>query len=140
MPIYEYLCPEGHQFDAFLPLARYDEPQMCQCGQWARKIISAPMVIPDLPEYTSPVTGKPVRGRRERIEDLKRHNCRPYEDGEREEFLRRRQQREADFDRKLDETVDRELSAWEPRKLEKLACELDNGISAEVVRSTPTVV
>lgn len=29
----------------------------------------------DLPTYISPVTGKPIDGRRERREDLKKHGC-----------------------------------------------------------------
>lgn len=140
MPLYEYECRAGHRFDRVLPLARYDEPQVCNCGAESRKVICAPMVMPDLPEYRSPIDGRPIRGRRERIEDLKRNNCRPYEDGEKDEFLRRKAQREAEFDHKLDETVGRELASWEPRKLEKLACELDHGITADVVRATPTAV
>jgi len=42
------------------------------------------MVAGDLPEYESPITGLPVRGRKARADDLARHNCRPYEGFEQE--------------------------------------------------------
>ena len=41
--------------------------------------ICAPMVISDTPEYVSPVTGRPVDGRRARREDLARSGCVPCE-------------------------------------------------------------
>lgn len=37
------------------------------------------MVHNDLPAYQSPIDGREVRGRRARMEDLKRHGCRPWE-------------------------------------------------------------
>lgn len=36
----------------------------------------------DLPEYISPITGKPVDGRTERREELKRHGCREVDPSE----------------------------------------------------------
>lgn len=41
--------------------------------------ICRPMVISDTPEYISPVTGKPVDGRRARRDDLARSGCVPFE-------------------------------------------------------------
>ena len=40
---------------------------------------SIPMVVSDTPEYLSPVTGRPVDGRRARREDLARSGCVPFE-------------------------------------------------------------
>lgn len=37
--------------------------------------ICAPMVMRDIPEYASPVTGQPITSRSHRREDLKRHDC-----------------------------------------------------------------
>lgn len=39
----------------------------------------------DLPDYTSPVDDRLVSGRKQRREDLKRNNCRPWEGREQEE-------------------------------------------------------
>ena len=40
----------------------------------ARPIV-APMVMRDIPEYRSPIDGKPITSRSERREDLKRNDC-----------------------------------------------------------------
>jgi hypothetical protein len=42
------------------------------------------IVMPDTPDYVSPVTGLVVHGRRGRREDLKRTGSRPYEGREQE--------------------------------------------------------
>ena len=51
----------------------------------------APMVIGDLPGYQSPVTGLWVEGRKQRRDDLKRSDSRPWEglQQERKEAARR---------------------------------------------------
>jgi len=42
MPIYDYECPKCEtSFERVLPIARYDEPQTCDCGTVATKVISA---------------------------------------------------------------------------------------------------
>lgn len=56
---------------------RNDAP--VHCGKAMSKIITAPMVSVDNYEYQSPVSGKVIRGKRQRTEDLKRNRCRPWE-------------------------------------------------------------
>jgi len=53
---------------------------------------AAPMIVPDLPGYQSPVTGLWVEGRVARREDLKRTGSRPWEGREQEakEIARKR--------------------------------------------------
>jgi len=51
------------------------EPMQVKAGP-----LTVPMIRPVMPEYNSPVTGKPITTRYERSEDLKRHDCVPYED------------------------------------------------------------
>jgi hypothetical protein len=46
------------------------------------KGIFAPQVMPDTPEYISPVTRKPIVGRAARREDLKRAGCREVDPSE----------------------------------------------------------
>jgi hypothetical protein len=36
---------------------------------------AAPMVMPDLPAYQCPITGKPITSRSKHRENLARHNC-----------------------------------------------------------------
>lgn len=82
----------------------------------------APAVMPDLPGYQSPVSGIWVEGRRSRREDLKRHNCRPYEGFEQEnkEAQKHRQEQAVKLDRKLDEAAWRSYYELPPRKREIL--------------------
>lgn len=43
MPLYEFRCPEGTQFEASFPMSRAPQLLDCpQCGQQARRRISAP--------------------------------------------------------------------------------------------------
>lgn len=49
-----------------------------------RSAPAAPTVWKDLPPYASPIDGRMVDGRRQRREDLKRSDCRPYEGREQE--------------------------------------------------------
>lgn len=71
----------------------------------ARAEQHAPMVVPDLPGYQSPVTGLWVEGRKQRREDLKRTGSRPYEglESERKEAARRVAYHEQAQDRRLEE-------------------------------------
>lgn len=45
----------------------------------SREKLCAPTVIPDIPEYRSPVDGRMVGSRSERRDDLKRNNCVEWE-------------------------------------------------------------
>jgi len=77
----------------------------------SRQLPDAPAIWDDLPEYESPVTGKIVRGRAARREDLKRHRCRPWEgmEAEQKEAARRRAEQERQTDRLAEKIVH---SAW----------------------------
>lgn len=68
-----------------------ERKEMVEIDVNARTERRAPLVIPDIPDYVSPVTGKLVSGRRQRREDLLRTNSRPWEgmDSERREAQRR---------------------------------------------------
>lgn len=67
----------------------------------------APAVFGDLPGYQSPVSGLWIDGRRARRDDLRRHNCRPWEGmtQERKEADRRRKYQEEKLDRGLEEAA-----------------------------------
>lgn len=41
--------------------------------------LKVPMIIPDIPEYRSPIDGRLIKSRSERRDDLKRNNCVEYE-------------------------------------------------------------
>lgn len=104
MPLYVYACTCGHNETAFRHIDQRNEcPE--HCGAPMQRIITAPMVAVDNYEYRSPVSGQLVRGKRQRIEDLKRNRCRPWEglEAEKSEAAKVR----AAADEKLDATFER---------------------------------
>ena len=78
--------------------------EMVEIDANARTEQRAPMVVPDLPGYVSPVTGLWVEGRKQRREDLKRTNSRPWEglQQERAEAARRERYDEQRRDQRLE--------------------------------------
>lgn len=83
------------------------EKRLVEIDVYARTEQRAPLVIPDLPDYVSPVSGKLVSGRRQRREDLLRTNSRPWEGmaSESREAQRRVAYAEQASERRLDEGV-----------------------------------
>lgn len=136
MPCYEYACANGHIFDRFLPLARYAEPQTCECGAASQKRLTAPLIVQDLPGYQSPVDGRWVEGRRARREDLARNNCVPYEPSMKDEQRRRQAQADEKLGRDIEHHFDAEVSRMPARKKELLEQELRSGADIEFTRAT----
>ena len=54
MPLYDFLCAEGHQFERLVKLADFEAPQACDCGCDARRLVSAPRIRSD---YIEPCLG-----------------------------------------------------------------------------------
>lgn len=81
--------------------------QLVEIDLNARTEQRAPLVIPDIPDYVSPVTGKLVSGRKQRREDLLKTNSRPYEGfaSEKREADRRVAYAEQASERKLEERL-----------------------------------
>ena len=111
--------------------------QLHECAGVGQRIFLPPMVRGDLPGYESPIDGRWIEGRRARLEDLRRHGCRPYEDGEKEYNARRLAQENAAFDAKIEESVERQFEALSVRKKELLEQEIRAGADVQVVRSAP---
>lgn len=101
-----------------------------------QRLLSAPMVRGDYPGYNCPITGKWIEGRRAHEENLKRHNCRIIEPGEKEAVDRRRKAADAQLEASIEQTVEKLVHEMPAEKRDKLAAELLNGVSAEVVRGT----
>jgi putative FmdB family regulatory protein len=107
MPLYDYRCEDcGAELTAYRPVAQYREPLPCACGGLAARRIVAPAVVADYAGYESPVTGRWIEGRRAHQEELARTGCRVYERGETQEFIRRKAERQRQFDRAVEEVVE----------------------------------
>ena len=111
MPVYEYLCPNGHVQSEFRTVADRERPKLCYCHYMAAKaIVTPPKVFSDYEGYESPATGKWIAGRRARAEDLARSHCRPYEEGERQAYERRQAAEERKLDKEVDAIVEQTLA------------------------------
>ncbi len=137
MPLHDYRCFAcGRVEEQFTPLSELRSTVRCSCGQAMERVflVAPQMFISADICYDSPVDGTPVTSKQKRIEDLARNGCIPYEPGMRQDAERRRVEQERALERAIDSTVEETVSKWPARKREKLAAELESGISADVVR------
>ncbi len=81
--------------------------EWCDCGGAAEKIIVPTQIAPDTEGYECPVTGKWIEGRYQHKENLKRTGCRVYEEGETKDFIKNKEQRQKDFDRRTENIVEK---------------------------------
>jgi len=121
MPIYEARCEEcGRVHEYHAKVERCHVTPFC-CGfQTTKVILSAPYGQVDIPAYQSPISGRWINSRRERTEDLKRNDCRPWEGMEQEqkEAARRAEYQEQAEDAKIEKSV---VQAWQSLTPEKQA-------------------
>lgn len=136
MPLYDYKCRCGQVETEYRRIEARDFDKWCpRCGTGMKRIlVTPPRVRGDVAGYTCPVTGKWIEGRRAHEENLKRQGCRVLEAGEVEAAVRYREMEDLAFDRRIEETVEREIDAMPSVKKERLANELEAGAAAEVVR------
>ena len=78
MPLYEYQCECGNQFDEFKSVSEYcknDQSEPCEvCASVnTHRILSASAIIDDIDPYKSTITGERIRGRSHHRSHLKQH-------------------------------------------------------------------
>lgn len=137
MPIYVHVCESGHTFDVFLKMKDYNQPQVCKCGAASKRKIVPTMINCDIQSwdyYESPVSGKPITSYKARREDMARNNCVDYDPGMKDAQKKRINRLDADLDKKVEDTVDREWDKMPSAKRENLANELLLGADVEIKR------
>ena len=140
MPIYEYACQCGADFNRYLPVAEYLSPQTCECGKVAEKVIrTVPMgfIQPDC-HYTSPIDGRPITSYSQRRDDMARSGCIEYDPEMKKDQVRRIAAADDALDRKVGDTVDALIEAMPAKKREKLTEELVRGADVSPERGTMT--
>jgi len=80
------------------------------------------------------VTGKWIEGRKAHEENLKRHGCRVLEPGEAESSRRRVADEDAKLEAAIESTAEQFVASLPAAKQEKLASEMQAGVTATVVR------
>ncbi|MGD9674493.1 MAG: FmdB family zinc ribbon protein [Candidatus Nitrosocosmicus sp.] len=137
MPLYDYRCLKcGAIQGVFKKIADLDLPEVCDCTGPMERQIAAPTVRGDYPGYDCPITGKWIEGRRAHEENLKKHGCRVLEAGETEAVDAYRKRADAEFEAAVEKTIDEEIARLPARKRERLAAEMEAGVTAEIIRTT----
>lgn len=142
MPLYEYRCSNGHEFERSLPVAEYKAPQTCECGARGERVISTPTIgyVQRECRYDSPIDGRPITSWRQRQDDLARHGCREYDPGMKQDYHRRIEREQTALEKKFDATVEAEIERMPSRKRERLQSELDSGAAATPSRGSVPLV
>ena len=110
MPLYSSLCSCGKRDQFFAKIADRNKRRVCVCGAVPERILDAPAVRPEIPEYLSPVTGRPISSRTQRREDLARTGSLEWEPGIQDDCERRRLESiESDY-RRVDATIDKTVA------------------------------
>mgnify|MGYP000001543302 CR=1 FL=1 len=126
--LYEYECPNGHTFERVLRVVDYLLPQMCECGQWGKKIISAPTIFASTDVcYDSPIDGRPITSMKARLDDLARSHCTPYDPEIKKDYTRRIERQQAALEKSVEATVEATIEQMPARKRERLESELRAG-------------
>lgn len=103
-----------------------------------RHLRRAPMIFvqQDI-HYQSPVDGRVITSRHQRLDDLARNNCVEYDQEMKKDYQRRVSETEQKLDKSVDEQVERAISQMPSRKRERLENELRAGVDADIVRTSP---
>lgn len=141
MPLHDYKCATcGKRREVFLKIEDLNSTVYCRCGQPMLRQLAAPYVKGDYPPYESPVVpGKIIEGRRQHEEHLRETGCRILEPGETSAYRKRIERDEAEFDKKIESSIDEEIAKLPSEKRERLAAEMEGGLTAQIERTTPNV-
>lgn len=121
MGVYDARCRKcGKVTEYYQSAARCYETPEC-CGESMEKVIlTAPMGWVEKIEYTSPIDGRPILTKQDRLNDLARNGCRPWEgiEQEQKEASRRAAYEEQKQDKEIETAV---VEAWQTLTPEKQA-------------------
>jgi hypothetical protein len=91
MPIYSLLCPScGDKNIMHRKVYERDFTPLCQCGERYERVLDIPAIVPEIPSYISPGTGKLIESRAQRREDLKESRAYEWEPGMERDVARNR--------------------------------------------------
>lgn len=136
-PIHDFRCESGHVTDQFVEQG-VDFIECGECHNFAKKVFlkAPPGYVQGDVCYDSPIDGRAITTMKARSEDMKRNNCVPYDPDQKVDYKRRIDEGNAKLEKKLDQTVEAEISKLPPRKRELLASELKHN-NVDVTRITP---
>ena len=86
--------------------------------------------------YDSPIDGRAITSRQQRIEDMKRNDCVEYDPCMKQDQERHLKEKDAFLDRQVENYVEERVHKMPGRQREQLANELLSGVTAEPIRLT----
>lgn len=123
----------------FMSMRQHKPFMDCErCGMHALQVITAPLLVKACADvrYDSPIDGKPITSWQARQEDLKRHGCREYDPGMKQDYHARIKESEAAMDKAIDATVEAAIEKMPTKQRGKLYSELtEQGVTLGVTHS-----
>lgn len=139
MPMYTYECKCGGSFEAFHRMADDSSWSVCPtCERAAHKVLTAPRINVENVRYQCPITNDPIMSKRAHAENLRRNGCHVMERGEPEAIRAANAAKDAEFERRVGESVERSIEQMPSAKVERLANELATTNDATIVRQGVT--
>ena len=114
----------------------------CTCGLVGEVVIFAPLLVKVAADvcYDSPIDGRAVTSWDAHREDLKRNGCIPYDPEMKTDVANRIKREDRDMDQSVQKHAEELCEKMPTAKRAKLWSEMtEQGVSAECVRSTPTI-
>lgn len=123
MPIYSRQCEKCACVSHFYSsISERNKETACQrCGAPTNRLLDAPNIAPDYEDYSCPVTGKAISGKRAHEENLKRLGCRLLEPGEVSQVSANKKQADRTFSDLIGEQAARAASTLDETKTALLA-------------------
>lgn len=135
MPLYDFRCAFGHEFEKFVKLEDFEAPVKCACHEPAIRVIRPVRFSVENVGYDCPITGEWIGSKSQHENNLAKHGCRVLETGETEQSKAAASRAEAEFEKRLDETVEKEFESMPSAKKEALSNELTAGVDLGYARS-----
>lgn len=138
MPEYVYSCRHGHYFSQFSTVANHSPIAVCgTCGEIGGQVITAPSCVKVAADvhYTSPIDDSPITSWAARRNDLARHHCVPYDEGMKQDHLKRLEESDKQLDQAIEEHVERSVEKMSTKQRGKLYSELvEQSATLDVMR------
>lgn len=142
MPLHDYRCQQCLKIETrFVKIEDLGVPQIHACvkgSAWLSVMdivyLQAPRMTVDIPAYQSPVDGKVISSRRQRKEDLRRNGCVEWDSGMNQDIEREKAAAEASQESAVESTIDEFITKLPAVKKDRLAAEMEAGVSADVTR------
>ncbi len=137
MPLYDFKCDKcGQVKEVFRPMAEALDELLCECcGEPMRRLYTPFSISNYFEPYKCPITGKPITTKTAHEENLKRHNCRILETGEREHAEQTRRRQDEKLDKAIERTTEEFVANLPGESREALAKALESGADTQLVRN-----